>query len=155
MGRIHDKLYPQISSLNKVKGFTLIELLIVIGVLGVLATVLLIIIDPVKQLQRARDTKRKANIAQIQQALELYRADRNVYPGSLPLCNGNLIVSGVTYLRGMPCDPKDGTAYVYTPSASPILSYTIRACLENTSDIEKDSGSTPCATGAGYTRANP
>ena len=44
------------------RGFTLIELLIVIAVLGVLAAVVLVAIDPGQQLARGRDSGRKPSI---------------------------------------------------------------------------------------------
>ena len=54
------------------KGFTLIELLIVMAILGVLAVVVLVAINPVQQLARTRDAGRKSGIAQIGRALEAY-----------------------------------------------------------------------------------
>ncbi|KKR11993.1 MAG: hypothetical protein UT39_C0001G0048 [Candidatus Woesebacteria bacterium GW2011_GWA1_39_21] len=53
-------------------GFTLIELLIVMAILGVLAVVVLVAINPVQQLARTRDAGRKAGVAQIGRALEAY-----------------------------------------------------------------------------------
>src|SRR5438034_506681 len=50
-------------------GFTLIELIIVIGVLGVLAAVLLIAIDPIEQLTRAKDAGKKTAIKQLGEAV--------------------------------------------------------------------------------------
>jgi prepilin-type N-terminal cleavage/methylation domain-containing protein len=61
-------------------GFTLIELLIVIGVLGVLASVLVVIINPVTQFQKARDAKRKSELAQLAKAMEVYYNDHGKYP---------------------------------------------------------------------------
>lgn len=54
------------------QGFTLIELLIVMAILGVLAVVVLVAINPVQQLARTRDAGRKAGVAQIGRALEAY-----------------------------------------------------------------------------------
>lgn len=39
----------------KQKGFTLVELLVVIGILGIIATVILTIINPPEQTARGRD----------------------------------------------------------------------------------------------------
>ena len=61
-------------------GFTLIELLIVIAVIGVLAVGLIMALDPVTQLQKANDTKRKSDLSQIQKALEIYYNDNGKYP---------------------------------------------------------------------------
>ncbi|MBI3443668.1 type II secretion system protein [Candidatus Woesebacteria bacterium] len=53
-------------------GFTLIELLIVMAVLGVLAVVILLAINPVQQLARTRDSGRKSTVTQIGHSLEAY-----------------------------------------------------------------------------------
>jgi prepilin-type N-terminal cleavage/methylation domain-containing protein len=53
-------------------GFTLIELLIVMAILGVLAVVVLVAINPVQQLARTRDAGRKSAITQIGHALQAY-----------------------------------------------------------------------------------
>lgn len=62
------------------KGFTLIELLIVIAVLGVLAAVILIAIDPLEQIARGRDAGRKSSVGQLGRALQAYFTSKGVYP---------------------------------------------------------------------------
>lgn len=57
---------------NRNKGFTLIELLIVMAILGVLAVVVLVAINPVQQLARTRDAGRKSTVTQLGHALEAY-----------------------------------------------------------------------------------
>jgi type II secretion system protein G len=66
--------------LKKHSGFTLIELLVVIAIIGLLASVVLVALNATRI--KARDTKRKADIAQIQKALELYYDDNQQYPTS-------------------------------------------------------------------------
>lgn len=60
------------------RGFTLIELLVVIAIIGILAA--LIIPSAISSQQRARDAKRKSNIAQIAKAIERYSIDYGKYP---------------------------------------------------------------------------
>jgi prepilin-type N-terminal cleavage/methylation domain-containing protein len=55
-------------------GFTLIELLIVIAILGVLAVVVLVAINPVQQLARTRDSGRMSTVAQLGRSLQAYSA---------------------------------------------------------------------------------
>lgn len=59
------------------RGFTLVELLVVIAIIGVLAVVVLVAINPVQQLARARDSGRKSAITQIGHALEAYATTHN------------------------------------------------------------------------------
>lgn len=54
------------------RGFTLIELLIVMAVLGVLAAIVLVAIDPGEQLSRGQDAGKKNSIAQLGHALQAY-----------------------------------------------------------------------------------
>lgn len=140
-------------------GFTLIELLVTIAIIGILAVTAMTMINPAKQSQRARDSKRKADLAQMQAAFELYRSDQGVYPGS-QTCGSALAFGGTTYLKSIPCDPKNPTqVYTYNPSASPVVTYTLVACLENASDTQKDAVNiAPCTGIAGtvsYTLTNP
>lgn len=60
------------------KGFTLIELLVVIAIIGLLSTLAVVALNSARQ--KSRDSKRVADIKQIQTALELYFADNNGYP---------------------------------------------------------------------------
>lgn len=62
------------------KGFTIVELLIVIVVIAILAAISLVAYNGVQQ--RARDSQRKADVAAIVKALELYYNDKGRYPGT-------------------------------------------------------------------------
>ena len=54
------------------KGFTLIELLVVIAVLGILAAVVLVAIDPRERINEANDAGAKNDVSQVATALESY-----------------------------------------------------------------------------------
>lgn len=56
------------------RGFTLVELLIVIGILAILATVVLLILNPAQLLAQARDSQRVSDIGTLNSALSLYLA---------------------------------------------------------------------------------
>lgn len=62
---------------NLQKGFTLVELLIVIAILGTLAVVVLIAINPLQQLARTRDAGRKSSVTQLGHNLEAYGVGNN------------------------------------------------------------------------------
>ncbi|MBP8617947.1 MAG: type II secretion system protein [Candidatus Pacebacteria bacterium] len=57
------------------KGFTLLELLIVIGILAILATVLIAVINPAELLRRARDTQRLSDLDALRSAISLFIVD--------------------------------------------------------------------------------
>jgi len=71
------------SSLGR-RGFTLIELLLVIGIIAILASIVIIAINPTKQLGQARDAQRRSDVNTILNAVYQYSIDNN---GNLP---GNL-----------------------------------------------------------------
>ncbi|MCL5017299.1 MAG: prepilin-type N-terminal cleavage/methylation domain-containing protein [Patescibacteria group bacterium] len=59
---------------KRIRGFTLIELLIVIGILAVLATVTLLVLNPAQMVKQSRDSNRMTEIQSINQALLMYQA---------------------------------------------------------------------------------
>lgn len=61
-------------------GFTLVELLIVIGLLGAIALIVIAAINPIEQANRARDTRFKADSAQLISAIDRYFASRSEFP---------------------------------------------------------------------------
>jgi prepilin-type N-terminal cleavage/methylation domain-containing protein len=62
---------------SKNSGFTLIELLVVIAIIGLLASIVLVSLNSARG--KARDTKRKADLAQIVIAMEMYYDKYNTY----------------------------------------------------------------------------
>ncbi len=73
-------------NLVNAQGFTLIELLVVIGILGVLATVMAVLVNPQRQLAKARDTERKSDLYAILSSVYQYQAEHS---GALPDTDGN------------------------------------------------------------------
>lgn len=71
---------------------------------------------------KGRDTRRIADVKQIQLALELYFDQNNVYPQSLSLLEPEFIVK-------LPKDPQSGKSYTYKRSNS--KSYMLSAKLED------------------------
>ncbi|MFA5106845.1 MAG: prepilin-type N-terminal cleavage/methylation domain-containing protein [Patescibacteria group bacterium] len=66
--------------MKKIGGFTLIELLVVIAIIGLISSMSLIVLRG--KVMAARDAKRRADMATLQTALELYYMDHQYYPGN-------------------------------------------------------------------------
>ena len=60
---------------KKEKGFTLIELLIVIAILAVLATAIVLVLNPVELIKQARDSTRISDLAALNSAIAFYLSD--------------------------------------------------------------------------------
>lgn len=104
------------------QGFTLVELLVVIGILTVLLSIVLVAINPDKQLKQANDTKRRSDVLAILNAISQYAADNK---GALPTAittSSKTIANGATnadicadltttgnYIAQMPVDPTTGS----------------------------------------------
>lgn len=94
------------------KGFTLIELLVVVAIIGVLTAVLLVNLVGIRE--RAADTKKKADLAQMKNAMRLYYNDNQEYPdnngGNIQACGGGDCAvgaemnngSGTVYMKSVP-----------------------------------------------------
>lgn len=68
-------------TLSSSKGFTLLELLVVIGIIGLLASILVVNLTGARR--KARDTKRVADIRNLQSASEDYYGRNGKYPNTL------------------------------------------------------------------------
>ncbi|MBI2074533.1 MAG: type II secretion system protein [Candidatus Levybacteria bacterium] len=87
-------------------GFTLVELLIDLAILGILIAFIVFLIDPVKQLNKAKDSQKKHNLIQIKTALDTYYNDHNCYPKSTDFTFGgefkDFLNASVVYMKQVP-----------------------------------------------------
>lgn len=76
------------------RGFTLLELIIVIGILAILTTVLVVVLNPVEKLREARDIRRLSDFRAVEQALNLYLTLAPSRAASLNFAEPGTCVSG-------------------------------------------------------------
>ncbi|HCJ52512.1 MAG TPA: hypothetical protein DIS62_05240 [Candidatus Kerfeldbacteria bacterium] len=120
------------------KGFTLIELLVVIGIIAILAGIVIIAVNPGRQLGQARDAQRWNDVNALLNGIHQYAVD---FDGAFPavidnddatvqivgtgvacpatctgqtvavVCGANLTGTLVSdYLQAIPADPQGGSA---------------------------------------------
>lgn len=65
-------------TMKRASGFTLIEVMVVVAILGILATI--VMTNVVGKDEQARITAAKAGLAQVSNALEMYKLDNHRYP---------------------------------------------------------------------------
>ncbi len=108
------------------KGFTLLEVLLVVAIIAILAGIVIIAINPGKQLGDSRNAQRSADVNTIINALYQYSVDNNgSFPGTIPttateLCKTGTLASACTsgslvdvstmttggkYVASLPVDP--------------------------------------------------
>ena len=92
------------------RGFTLVEVIVVILIFSVLVSMSLIAINPIKQLQKARDAQRQHDMSQIRNSLELYYNDKNCYPSSLAM-GAPFNSDSTIYMQKVPQDPDSPSNY--------------------------------------------
>jgi len=135
------------------KGFTLIELLVVIAIIAILAGIVIIAVNPTRQIGQARDAQRRADTLTILNAIHQYFVDNGNFPAGIDDkyrqlgtsgtdCNDScgdwtletscLNLSSVltpTYISSIPKDPQGTeakTGYALVKDANNRI--TVRAC---------------------------
>lgn len=112
------------------KGFTLIELLIVIVIIGILAGVVLQILDPARQQDRARDGVVRSHMNKIALSLGAYNAAYGTYPpGDEVLAEIENASAGASCAAGSCEFIISGVNFRYAPNASavPITGFVLYA----------------------------
>lgn len=143
------------STKSQQKGFTLIEVLLVVAILAILAGIVILAINPQKQLREAHISQRKADTNTILSAVYQYSIDnKGSMPGSntptaptaaIEICTSTIsatctgasladmsaLISAQTYLTAIPVDPAgnvtNGAGYTIQKSANGRISITAPA----------------------------
>ncbi|MFA6588626.1 MAG: prepilin-type N-terminal cleavage/methylation domain-containing protein [Patescibacteria group bacterium] len=132
--------------MNNKKGFTLLEILLVVAAIGILAGIVILALNPNKQLGDTRNAQRRSDVTTILNGVYQYAIDNN---GNLPTISTNATCSATAayqickatpagtcatgvdltvltanqkYLSAMPVDPTvssaDGTGYYIVKSTN-------------------------------------
>lgn len=135
----------------KRRGFTFIELIVVITLMALVTTISIVAYTGVTK--QSRDSRRKRDLAALQTALEIYKANNGSYPNHTA-CSGSATwpgcgspwITGLTddYISQLPSDPKpDGAGqfianqedtYDYNYVRVTPTEYRLITRLENTAD---------------------
>lgn len=118
--------------MKKEKGFTLIELLLVVAIIAILTGIVIIAINPKKQLDETKDSQRKSDFITILDAVYQYTIDtRGTLPANIPtdpdeicqtptatsgqcslagLVDLSVLTDGGAYIAAIPTDPNASTS---------------------------------------------
>jgi prepilin-type N-terminal cleavage/methylation domain-containing protein len=111
--------------LRNQKGFTLIEILLVVAAIAILAGIVIVAINPNKQLGDTRNAQRKSDVNTILNAVSQYSVDNNgALPTGISATSTEICASGVAtcgslvdlsvlvpkYVVAMPAEPQAVTA---------------------------------------------
>lgn len=128
--------------MNTRRGFTLIELLLVIGIIAILASIVIVAINPTKQLADARNAQRRSDVNTVLNAVYQYAIDNN---GTLPSCID-------TTAKGVCTGGSDCTAYDAGDSGGPAAGCNLDALTGSyLVNLPTDPSGQPGTTSVEYT----
>ena len=144
-------MFARFKKLNQdQKGFTLIEVLLVVAIIAILAGIVIIAVNPSKQLADSRNSQRSADVTTVLNGVYQYAVDNSGVPASITTtateicatgsasCTGLVDLSGLTasakYLVSLPKDPQcsttcatNGTGYKISKDANNRITVTAPA----------------------------
>jgi prepilin-type N-terminal cleavage/methylation domain-containing protein len=120
------------------KGFTLLEVLLVVAIIAILAGIVILAINPTKQLADARNSQRRVDVNTILNAVYQYAVDTNNIPASITttatevcktgaascatLIDLSVLTASEKYVVSMPIAPQcaavNGTCYRIVKTAN-------------------------------------
>ncbi len=135
------------------KGFTLLEILLVVAIIAILAGIVIVAINPAKQLGDARNAQRRADVATILSAVYQYVIDQNgTIPTSIPSYSSAYVSASSTcaQVRAVSADEickSNGTSCSgYTDLNSALVTGTVGYVTSSPTDPS----ATSTGSGTGY-----
>jgi type II secretion system protein G len=121
---------------NIKKGFTLLEILLVIAAIGILSAIVLVSINPNRQIAQVRNAQKSVDVNTIYKALEQYLIDNGSYPAGITEVEQDICINNNTtgcvnlgvlvpdYIASIPLDPTGGAYKVSINPANNKISVT-------------------------------
>jgi prepilin-type N-terminal cleavage/methylation domain-containing protein len=135
--------------MNTRRGLTLIELLVVIVIVGILAAVVMLAINPAEMMRRGRDSTRMEDLETVRKAIDMTIAAEDTTlassGGTLNSGTAGRACTGVgawvnmdlcTYVPVLPIDPVNTAPNVYSYNCDGTV-YELNAVLESTRNADK------------------
>lgn len=154
-------------------GFTFLELIVTITLVAIISLVMLTFLNPIKQLQKSWDSKRKTELESLHKVFEDFYNDKNRYPLPTDVCfdtasSSRIDIYGKTacfcqicgrnsnspsfspYIAELPCDPQSPQKeYLYDYDCSSVNPNWFRIYSKLSITDDPDSERVGCGAGCG------
>jgi len=131
-------------SVSSKAGFTLLEILLVVGIIAILAGIVILAINPTKQLADARNAQRRADVLTILNAIYQYSIDTN---GTVPPV---ITATSACVLNTMEIATGTATSAAVAVGLYPYLVGSAAASSTYIVSIPRDPLATTTGLGSGY-----
>lgn len=133
-------------------GFTFVELIVSLGILLLLVALIIFVLNPLKQINKAFDGRRVADLSSFTSVFETYYNDNQHFPTSIPF--GTIWKQGNTvYMSTTPQDPQRANTnggYLYMTDGSSSPQWGVIFSKLSTSSSNASCELTPDCAPAGY-----